>query len=119
MKLVFYGGAKTVSGVNYLLETHSTNSGQAVKVLVDCGLFQGSNFCERMNFESFPYQPQEIEAVFVTHAHIDHIGRLPKLYREGFRGKIFSTTATKDFAQELLLDSEHILREEAEREKKP
>ncbi len=113
IKLTFCGGAKIVSGVNYLLESDKT------KILVDCGLFQGSHFCERLNFESFPYQPQEIEAVFITHAHIDHIGRLPKLYREGFRGKVFSTPATKDFAKELLLDSEHLLREEAEREKKP
>lgn len=120
VKITFYGGAKTVSGVNYLLEVMDPSAGSgSTRILVDCGLFQGSHFCERLNFERFPYQPKEIEAVFITHAHIDHIGRLPKLCRDGFQGKIFSTTATKDFAAELLLDSEHLLREEAEREKKP
>jgi len=72
-----------------------------------------------MNFEPFPYDPKEISAVFVTHSHIDHIGRIPKLVKDGFRGNIYSTPATKDFAELLLLDSEHILMEEAKREKKP
>ncbi len=107
-----------VTGSNYLLEIPSTGSGQATKILVDCGLHQGSAFCEALNFEPFPYEPKEIAAVFVTHAHIDHIGRLPKLFKDGFRGTIFSTPPTKDFAELLLLDSEHILREEAERENK-
>ena len=102
-----------MSGSNYLLES----GGQ--KILIDCGLFQGSNYAERQNFEPFPYKPSEIQAVFITHAHIDHIGRLPKLFKEGFKGTIYSTQATKDFAELLLLDSEHILLKEAEREKKP
>lgn len=102
-----------VTGANYLLESGGT------KILIDCGLHQGSRYCERHNFEPFPYKPEEITAVFVTHAHIDHIGRLPSLYRAGFRGEIYSTGPTKDFAELLLLDSEHILRREAEREKKP
>ncbi len=101
-----------VTGANYLLESGKT------KILVDCGLHQGSNFCEAHNFEPFPYSPAEINAVFVTHAHIDHIGRLPQLYKAGFRGKIYSTPPTKDFAELLLLDSEHILREEAEQKGK-
>ncbi|KKU94517.1 MAG: Beta-Casp domain-containing protein [Candidatus Jorgensenbacteria bacterium GW2011_GWA1_48_13] len=113
MKLTFWGGAKMVTGANYLLESGGT------KILIDCGLHQGSRYCERHNFEPFPYKPEEITAVFVTHAHIDHIGRLPSLYRAGFRGEIYSTGPTKDFAELLLLDSEHILRREAEREKKP
>lgn len=103
-----------VTGANYLLESDS-----GTKILVDCGLHQGSSYCEKHNFEPFPYKPSEIEAVFVTHAHIDHIGRLPKFYKDGFRGKIYSTRPTKDFAELLLLDSEHILRQEAERQKKP
>ena len=102
-----------VAGSNYLLESGGH------KVLVDCGLLQGSHYAERRNFDPFPYDPKEIEAVFITHAHIDHIGRLPKLVKEGFRGKIFSTPPTKDFAEFLLLDSEHILAREAEREHKP
>lgn len=102
-----------VTGANYLLESGD------VKILIDCGLHQGSSYCEKHNFEPFPYKPEEIDAVFITHAHIDHIGRLPKLHKEGFHGKIYSTRPTKDFAELLLLDSEHILQEEAERYKRP
>lgn len=98
-----------VTGSNYLLET------DGVKILIDCGLFQGSSFCENLNFEKFPYDPKEIDAVFITHAHIDHIGRLPKLYKHGFRGKIFSTAPTKDFSEYSLIDSENILYKEAEK----
>ncbi len=115
MRITFYGGAGTVTGASYLLEA---NQGKT-KILIDCGLHQGSNFAERQNFDPFPFNPKEIQAVFVTHSHIDHIGLIPKLYRDGFRGKIFSTPATRDFAEFLLLDSEHILGQEAEREKKP
>ncbi|MCL5004838.1 MAG: MBL fold metallo-hydrolase [Patescibacteria group bacterium] len=107
MKLTFYGGAGMVTGSNYLLEN------EAGKILIDCGLFQGSSFCENFNFEKFPYKPEEIDAVFVTHAHIDHIGRLPKLYKNGFRGKIFSTEPTKNFSEISLIDSEGILSKEA------
>ncbi|MBI2592913.1 MAG: MBL fold metallo-hydrolase [Candidatus Colwellbacteria bacterium] len=110
MTLKFEGGARTVTGSNYLLSQDET------KILVDCGLHQGSNFCERHNFEPFPFNPREIKAVFVTHAHIDHTGLLPKLYKDGFRGRVYSTPPTKDFARELLLDSRDILRREAERE---
>jgi len=113
MRLTFYGGAKSVTGANYLLES------QGSKILIDCGLHQGSHYAERQNFEPLPYHAKEIEAVFISHAHIDHIGRLPQLYKAGFRGKIYSTPPTKDFAELLLLDSEHILREEAEKHKKP
>ncbi|MDI6821063.1 MAG: MBL fold metallo-hydrolase, partial [Patescibacteria group bacterium] len=113
MKLTFYGGAKSVTGSNYLLES------EGKKILIDCGLHQGSSYSEAQNFEPFPYKPEEIEAIFVTHAHIDHIGRLPQFYRAGFRGQIFSTPPTKDFGEFLLLDSEHILYEEARKRKKP
>ncbi len=113
MKLTFHGGAKSVTGANYLLESGG------MKILVDCGLNQGGNYAERQNFEPFPYRPEEIQAAFVTHAHIDHIGRLPKLYKDGFRGRIYSTPPTRDFGEFLLLDSEHILSKEAEREQRP
>ncbi len=108
MRLHFHGGAKSVTGANYLLEVGHT------KILIDCGLQQGSRYSERQNFEPFPYDPREIEALFVSHAHIDHVGRIPMLYRQGFRGKIYSTPPTKDCAEFLLLDSEHILAREAE-----
>jgi len=113
MKLIFYGGAESVTGSNYYLESAGT------KILVDCGLLQGSRYVERQNYEPFPYDPKEIAAVFVTHAHVDHTGKLPKLLKDGFRGKVYSTPPTKDFGELILLDSEHILREEAEREKLP
>ncbi len=106
-----------VTGANYLLE--SSVKGQVSRVLIDCGLHQGSNFCEKHNWEPFPYDPKEIAAVFITHAHIDHTGRLPKLVKEGFRGKVYSTAPTRDASKELLMDSEHILMQEAEKMKKP
>ncbi len=108
MKLTFHGGAGSVTGANYLLESGDT------RILVDCGLQQGGRFAERQNFEPFAYDPASISAVFITHAHIDHIGRIPKLYRDGFRGRIFSTRPTKDFSELLLLDSEHVMAKEAE-----
>lgn len=102
-----------VTGANYLLEEGG------VRILIDCGLHQGSNFCERHNWEPFPYPPAGISAVFVTHAHIDHTGRLPVLVKDGFRGSVYSTPPTRDAAEFLLADSDHILAEEAERFKKP
>ncbi len=127
MKLTFYGAAKQVTGSNFLLETDSPSAtakaGQAslgsTRILVDCGLHQGGNFCEKHNFDPFPYDPKEISAVLITHPHVDHVGRLPKLYKDGFRGKVYSTIPAKDFANLLLLDSEHILMQDAEKFKKP
>jgi metallo-beta-lactamase family protein len=108
MKLHFYGGARWVTGVNYLLETKQT------KILVDCGLFQGGGAARKMNRQKFPYSPREIEAVLITHAHIDHIGRLPRLVKEGFRGKILATKPTKDFSRIMLFDAEEIQQEVAQ-----
>lgn len=109
MKLTFYGGAQSVTGANYLLEIGDR------KILIDCGLTQGSHFVEEHNYEAFKYDVSEISEVFVTHAHIDHTGRLPKLVKDGFTGVVYSTPPTRDFAELLLLDSEHILGQEAER----
>ncbi len=113
MKITFYGGARTVTGANYLLESGGT------KLLIDCGLHQGSNYSEDLNFEPFPYSPKEINAVCVTHAHIDHIGRIPQLVKRGFLGSIYSTPPTMDMAEALLIDAEHILSEEAEKRELP
>jgi metallo-beta-lactamase family protein len=114
MKLTFFGGAGDVTGANYLLE-----SADGTKILIDCGLHQGGHYADKRNFETFAYDPTTISAVFVTHSHLDHIGLLPKLEKDGFKGTVYSTGATKDFAELMLLDSEHILSKEAEREAKP
>lgn len=120
MKLGFYGGAKMVTGANYLLEADDPSSSSgSTRILVDCGLHQGSNFCERHNWEPFVYPPESLAAVFVTHAHIDHTGRLPALVKHGFRGVVYSTPPTRDAAELLLADSDHILAQEAEHFKKP
>ncbi|OGM91065.1 hypothetical protein A3A20_00520 [Candidatus Wolfebacteria bacterium RIFCSPLOWO2_01_FULL_45_19] len=110
MRLTFHGGAKSVTGANYLVE-----SGQA-NILVDCGLIQGGYYCDKRNFEPFPYEPDKISAAFITHAHIDHTGRLPKLIKDGFKGTVYSTPPTREFAGLLLADSENILNKEAQRE---
>ena len=107
MKLIFAGGARAVTGANYLLETAES------KILIDCGLRQGGRVCEEENYNSFAYDPETIDALFVTHAHIDHIGKAPRLYKMGFRGDVFSTEPTKEFAEELLRDSQDLLSREA------
>jgi len=107
MKITFLGATGEVTGSCYLLEDKKT------KILVDCGLFQGGRFCDNKNFEVFPFDPKTIDAVVITHAHVDHTGRIPKLVREGFRGKIIATPPTLDFAHLLLLDSEGLLEKEA------
>ncbi len=103
MQLSFHGGAREVTGACYLLESQSAS--RRNKILVDCGLFQGTQECEELNFKPFAFKAAEIDAVFITHAHLDHIGRLPKLMREGFGGEIFSTAPTKDLAALMLDDA--------------
>lgn len=107
MKISFHGACREVTGSCHLVETDET------KFLVDCGLFQGRDFFTRKNFDPFDFNPEEIDFVFLTHAHLDHCGRLPKLYGEGFRGKIFSTPATKDLTEVILLDSARVMAQEA------
>ncbi len=99
MKLSFHGGAREVTGACHLLESSST------KMLVDCGLFQGSQECEDLNFEPFRFVPSEIDTLVITHAHLDHIGRIPKLVRDGFSGTIYSTAATRELAAFILEDA--------------
>jgi len=107
--LYFYGGAGLVTGSNFLLESGDT------RLMVDCGLFQGREAFETENWKPFPYDSASISHLIITHAHIDHIGRIPKLVREGFKGTIISTTATKALAEPLLLDSLELLTSHAQR----
>lgn len=109
MKLYFLGGAGVVTGVSYLLET------SRVKVLIDCGLFQGAPELEEQNYKSFAFDPRQIEVVVVSHAHLDHIGRLPQLVEGGFSGEIFATPPTIDFAHLILDDSVQVLEEKAKK----
>ena len=88
----FYGGVGSVTGANFMLDTGK------LAVLVDCGLEQGDKFAKEINAKPFAYDPSKIDALFVTHAHADHIGRIPKLVKDGFRGVIHSTEPTKDLA---------------------
>lgn len=110
MRLTFHGAAGMVTGSCHLLETGNT------KILLDCGMFQGGDEGERLNRRPFPFAPQEIDFVLLSHAHIDHSGLLPKLVKEGFQGQIYTTEATADLLTFLLPDSGHIQEAEAERE---
>lgn len=105
-RLTFLGGAGNVTGSCYLLEV------DGARVLVDCGLYQERKYQER-NWNPFAFRPGEIDAVFLTHAHLDHCGLLPKLVREGYRGRIFCTQATAEITQIILLDSAHLQEEDA------
>jgi len=107
MKLTFFGGAGTVTGSKYLLETGSA------RILVDCGLFQGLKRLRERNWQKLPFDARALDAVVLTHAHLDHSGYLPVLAREGFRGPIYCTAATEGLAQILLPDSAHLQEEEA------
>lgn len=107
-QLQFLGAAGTVTGSKYLL----THNGR--KILIDCGLFQGAKTLRLKNWEEFGVSPSEIESVILTHAHIDHSGYIPRLVKEGFRGKIYCTPATEELCQILLPDSGHLMEEEAE-----
>lgn len=102
MKISFLGGAKVVTGTNILIETDNE------KILLDCGLFQGSEELERLNHENFDFNPKEINYLILSHAHIDHSGRIPKLVKEGFRGDIYSTNATYELSEIMLKDSGYI-----------
>ncbi len=111
IRLTFYGGIGEVTGANFLLEIPT--SPKPIRVLVDCGLFQGTKMLDEKNHEKFPYPPESIDYLFVTHAHIDHTGRIPKIVRDGFRGKIYSTIPTKDLAAVMLEDSMGVLGRQA------
>lgn len=102
MKITFLGATKTVTGSNYLVEAAGK------KFLVDCGMWQGKKELEEENFEEFDFNPADIDFMLLTHAHIDHSGRIPKLYNEGFKNKIYTHKATCDLCALMLPDSGHI-----------
>src|ERR1035437_6010538 len=102
-KITFCGGTGSVTGANFLLEV------EGKKILVDCGLTQGMKLADDINWDPFIYDPKTIDILFVTHAHVDHLGRIPKLVYDGFRGKIYSTSPTKALAGPMLEDTAGIL----------
>ncbi|MEX2437636.1 MAG: MBL fold metallo-hydrolase, partial [Candidatus Babeliales bacterium] len=110
MKLTFLGAVEEVTGSKYLVEHEGR------KILVDCGLFQEDEELNRRNVESFPVEPDSIDAVVLTHAHIDHTGYIPALVKNGFKGKIYCSKATYALCRILLLDSGHIQEESAKRD---
>ncbi|MFN3479587.1 MAG: MBL fold metallo-hydrolase RNA specificity domain-containing protein [Thermodesulfovibrionales bacterium] len=109
MKIRFLGATRNVTGSCIYFETGS------IKALIDCGLYQGNNNLE-LNRRPFPFKPSEIEYLFLTHAHIDHSGLIPKLVREGFKGRIITTPATADLTELMLYDAAHIQELDAETE---
>ena len=108
MKITFLGATKTVTGSNYLVEAAGK------KFLVDCGMWQGKAEQEMENEQAFEFNPKEIDFMLLTHAHIDHSGRIPKLYNEGFRNKVYAHKATCDLCELMLPDSGHIQEQENE-----
>lgn len=111
MKIKFCGANQHVTGSNYFLETDNQE-----QFLVDCGLFQGAHVQEDFNYKPFIYDPTKIKNFVLTHAHLDHCGRIPKLFGEGFAGEIFATEPTHDLTKIVLEDAVGLMKEESERE---
>ena len=107
MKITFLGAAGEVTGSQHLIETDSR------RILLDCGLFQGHREESYLKNSQFAYPPESLDAVFLSHGHMDHCGNIPQLYSKGFRGPIFCTSATADIAEIMLKDSAHIQAEDA------
>lgn len=112
MNLTFCGAARIVTGSCYLIETGKE------KILVDCGMFQGTKEITRHNYEPFRFDPKKISFVLLTHAHIDHSGLIPKLVKEGFKGKIYATSATIDLCRIMLEDSAVVQQTQTDEENK-
>ncbi len=106
--LRFLGAAQTITGSRFLLRTKGT------RTLIDCGLFQGGRSLKQRNWRDFPVSPSRIDAVVLTHAHLDHSGYLPRLLKQGFRGPVYCTAATAELLSLLLPDSGRLQEEDAE-----
>lgn len=106
-KITFAGGAQIPTGSNFLIEFGGK------KILIDCGLVQGEKYSIPMNEAPFTYDTKSIDALFVTHAHLDHVGRIPKLVKDGFKGRIISTAPTRDIGELVMMDSQGVLELEA------
>src|SRR3989344_3747104 len=111
MRVSFLGACREVSGSSFLIETAGK------KILLDCGFFQGIKYAEERNYAPFSFDPASINFVIIGHAHLDHTGRLPKLVRGGFAGKIFATAPTKELCQLVLEDNFKLMTEEAQRDR--
>jgi metallo-beta-lactamase family protein len=109
IRITCLGGAGSVTGSCYLVESPHNK-----KILVDCGLFQGGRQMERRNREDWGFDPGEIQTLFLTHAHVDHSGRIPKLVKDGFKGKIITSPPTAELCEIMLLDAAHIQEMDAE-----
>ncbi len=109
-KITFCSGIGSVTGANFLVEFNSS------RILVDCGLIQGEKVAMKENRNPFGYEPASIEILFVTHAHLDHVGRIPKLVKDGFKGEIYSTPETRSLAELILEDAVGLLDKEAREE---
>ncbi|MBD3258524.1 MBL fold metallo-hydrolase [candidate division GN15 bacterium] len=107
IQLAFHGAAGTVTGSKYLITVNNS------RILIDCGFFQGPKALRRLNWEAPPFKPAELDAVVLTHAHIDHIGYLPRVVKQGYDGVVYGTSPTVDLAQVSLLDSAHLQEEDA------
>jgi metallo-beta-lactamase family protein len=118
MRLSFHGAVEEVTGSCALLEAKDKN-GKDHRILVDCGMFQGERMNEKQNFEPFGFDAKTVDAVFVTHPHADHTGRLPKLLKEGFAGKIYATDPCLALTRIILEDTFHIMEENARRMNDP
>jgi metallo-beta-lactamase family protein len=112
LRITSYGAARTVTGSNHLLEMGG------VRIMLDCGLFQGSHMLEDINPKPFAFEPASIDAFVLSHAHLDHLGRVPKLVKQGFQGRVYATASTRELAEYLLLDAAKLQREDYERDQR-